>query len=176
MMEAGPLQFMTREDVNAQFRAQDVRDAFYHTFRELTDQRGLPASPGIFGSERILLRARQVLEDVLLPELNKKEPRQEKVTTTEKTTRSAEQVANIPGSTIVLAVYAAAAQQATRLTGRTTRAREMFRAMQNSRFETIGLRAMGATDTSPGLLDRPETIAYVKQVRADLTQTLTRMG
>ncbi len=164
MMEAGPLQFMTREEVNAQFRAQDVRDAFYRTFREVTDQKGLPTSPGIFGGERILLRARQVLEDVVLPPLNRKG------------TEPAEQVANIPSSTIVLAVYAAAAQQTTRLFGRTTRAREMFRDLHDSRFATDGLRRMGATIATPGLLDRPETLEYVKQVRGDMTRTLTQMG
>lgn len=164
MLEAGPLQFLTQEQARALSQQQAVRDAFYRTFRELTDQQGLPASPGVFGGERVLLRGRQVLEDAILPGLNKKG------------TEPAAQVASIPGSTIVLAVYAAAAQQTTRLFGRTTRAREMFRDLHQSRFETEGLKRMGATIAAPGLLDRPETKDYIKLVRGDLTRTLTQMG
>lgn len=164
MLEAGPLQFLTEAETRALFRPQEIRTAFYSAFRELTDQKGLPSSPGVFGGERVLLRGRQVLEDVLLPELNKKGSKPE------------EQIATIPNSAIVLAVYAAAAQQTTRLFGRTARAREMFRALRHSRFETMGLKAMGATIAKPGLLDRPETLDYVKQVRGDLTQTLRLMG
>lgn len=145
-------------------RQTEVRDGFYTAYRELTDQKGLPQKPGSVGSDQILNRATRVLEDVVLPDLNKKDRTPEA------------EVAQIPGSTIVLAVYAAAAQQTTRFFGRTARAREMFRDLRDTRFATDGLKRMGATIATPGLLDRPETQAYVKLVRGDLTRTLTQMG
>ncbi len=162
-------------------RQAGIRDGFYAAFREVTDQRGLPAKAG-WRSDQILDRATRLLSNGVLPDLNKKGVEPEKA------------VAQIPASTLVLAVYAAASQEHTSWLGRDSRALRTFDQLHNTPFEQKGLAQMGGGQPVPqmplgwashpvypptkytvGLLERDETKAWVAATRQDLTRRLQAM-